>query len=770
MRISLKSLRGKLFLYVTSILLVVIAFGVYLLVETMQAKNESEEIQTRRFPAELTIARLLSDINYQAAAAEERIRQKDTLSWHKAEALWDAEMKPDLEILKESREMFPVDDQRNIDSLTFLLESYQETVQQINDWIIRNYLEASTDSAFLAELPSRYQLELLPQVDNVNKIKDRAQEYLESLRENNAKLIKENIASIRQQTSVSTWTSVAFVMVVGSILLVGGYMIHASITESLKGPGEVLEYLVKGDTSKNAETQTAEMKNITEAANRLSANLQQASNFTQSIGEGKFDFDFKPASENDVLGNSLVQMRDKLKSIADTDRKRNWVTEGLAKFADIMRRNENYEELSNTVIAELVRYTKANQGGMFILNKDNENDPHLQLTACYAFERRKYMQKRVKLGEGLVGQCVLEGRSIYLIDIPQNYVTITSGLGSANPSCLLVVPLKVNDVIEGVIELASFKKFDKHEIEFVEKVGEIIASTVSNARINDRTRKLLEESQQQSEEMRAQEEEMRQNMEEMQATQEQMQRQTEELKKMQGKLEMEKSMFQVLMEYLSDRITYKDTESRIIRVNKAKAIKFNMPADEMIGKTDFDFFNKEHAEKARRDEQHLMESGVPTLDAEERMVFNQTGEVWWTSTSRVPFKNDHGETIGVFIIAKDISKIKIAESSLKDREKIIERLLDNMPVIRYTIGRDGKLSDVWKAKGVVGFDPSTWKSRNVKDVLPEVFDLIHQEGLEGSDLVCKGMVEMNGEKEVFKHYLFKDSAYEGVYLAFALKQ
>jgi SMC interacting uncharacterized protein involved in chromosome segregation len=108
--------------------------------------------------------------------------------------------------------------------------------------------------------------------------------------------------------------------------------------------------------------------------------------------------------------------------------------------------------------------------------------------------------------------------------MPDEYIRITSGLGDANPRALLLFPLKVDTEAYGIIELASFREYQPHEIEFVEKLGESIAATLASVRAGQKSRQLIEQFQQQTEEMRAQEEEMRQNMEELQATQEEVAR------------------------------------------------------------------------------------------------------------------------------------------------------------------------------------------------------------------------------------------------------
>jgi len=257
---------------------------------------------------------------------------------------------------------------------------------------------------------------------------------------------------------------------------------------------------------------------------RLDQEIQRVntlSNFIQAVSTGDYSIEI---DSTDDLSNKLIGMRDTLRNNAEEDKRRNWATSGEAQIGEILRASGNIVELYDNIITFVVKYTKSNQGGLFLLNDENEQDTYLELVSCYAFERKKFIKKRVELGQGLVGQCYLEGARIHLRQIPDEYVHITSGLGGANPNSLLVIPMRVNEKTYGVIELASFKKYEEHEIIMVEKFAESIGAAVSSVKINESTRILLEKTQQQTEEMRAQEEEMRQNMEELEATQEEMRR------------------------------------------------------------------------------------------------------------------------------------------------------------------------------------------------------------------------------------------------------
>jgi len=248
---------------------------------------------------------------------------------------------------------------------------------------------------------------------------------------------------------------------------------------------------------------------------------------------------------NDELTQSQQKLEDNINEIEskqEEEKKRNWASEGIAQFNNLLRSNMSSQELFEQIVYDLTKYIKANQCWLFLTNDDND-DVKLELKACYAYDRHKYLEKTIESGQGLLGQAFLEKKHIYLKEVPEDYVNITSGLGKAPPRSILIVPLIVNEEVQGLFEIASFNLYEEYEIQFVQDLGETIASFISVNKINEKTKYLLEESQQQAEEMKSQEEEMRQNMEELAATQEEMQRKEQEyvnrIKELEDKLGQE---------------------------------------------------------------------------------------------------------------------------------------------------------------------------------------------------------------------------------------
>lgn len=421
---------------------------------------------------------------------------------------------------------------------------------------------------------------------------------------------------IREKAYENLWL-LLLIGIIGLIFLsLTVWFIARSISKPIVHTTKILNQIAKGeilDIEKIEIKSNDEIAQMGKSLNTLIDGLNNTANFANEIGKGNLKIKFEALSKNDVLGNALLNMQQnliKLKEEEDQrkieDEKRNWATHGLAKFGELLRSEyENMTELAFSIIQNLVQYLNANQGGLFVLNDEDKNEKYLELLACYAYDRRKFLEKKIMIGEGLVGTCFQEQETIYLTELPEKYITISSGLGESRPRALLIVPLKINDEIFGVIELASFKEFQPYEIEFVEKVGESIASTIKSVQINTRTAYLLQQSQEQSEEMRAQEEEMRQNMEELTATQETL-AEKERLQKREidnllsqlsdatENLRKQESQFIQLFENLIAPSFICNTDGIIEKANFAMLQLLNINANQVIGKTIISFISGEY--------------------------------------------------------------------------------------------------------------------------------------------------------------------------------
>lgn len=226
-------------------------------------------------------------------------------------------------------------------------------------------------------------------------------------------------------------------------------------------------------------------------------------------------------SELEKQKEEIIHQNQELQKRKEQDELQNWYTSGLADFGEILRKNkDDLNSLGNDILESLVNYIGAIQGGLFVLNDEDLYDKHLQLVSSFGYDSASYSRKRLEIGEGLVGTCFKDKEVKHLTEFPDNYLKIYSGLGECTAKELLIVPLKLDELIYGVVEIASLKGFRPIDIKFVEKLGESITSTIFTAKISIKTNYLLEQSRQQAEELKAQEEETRQNIEEMQANRE----------------------------------------------------------------------------------------------------------------------------------------------------------------------------------------------------------------------------------------------------------
>jgi GAF domain-containing protein len=171
------------------------------------------------------------------------------------------------------------------------------------------------------------------------------------------------------------------------------------------------------------------------------------------------------------------------------------------------------------LMRELVAYTEADVGALFITNEAGDGAVELELTGSYAFDREKYIHHSFEFGEGLVGRAALEKKAIYITDLPPDYMKIRSGLGEDVPSSLLLVPVMLDNKVLGVIELASLGELPPHQVEFIEQMGEALATTLAKVKANLENRKLFEQTKKQAEALVSQEMVFKQNLEKLEKEQ-----------------------------------------------------------------------------------------------------------------------------------------------------------------------------------------------------------------------------------------------------------
>ena len=236
------------------------------------------------------------------------------------------------------------------------------------------------------------------------------------------------------------------------------------------------------------------------------------------------------ANAIDTKTRELEQKQAEIIARDEADKIRNWTAQGLNEFSQIVNKNkDDISILAQSILSRLIKFLHANQGTLTILNDDNEDDQFLEVIATFAHEEGKKASTRFELTQGLLGACFSSGEIKYIDNLPEGYSKLTSGLGEARMNYLILVPLRLDEFIIGVIELSSFHSFKEHEVQFLQKLGEIITSSLYTLKVSNRTSLLLEQSRGQMEELQAQEEEIRQNMEELEATQENFYRKEQEL-------------------------------------------------------------------------------------------------------------------------------------------------------------------------------------------------------------------------------------------------
>jgi HAMP domain-containing protein/putative methionine-R-sulfoxide reductase with GAF domain len=307
--------------------------------------------------------------------------------------------------------------------------------------------------------------------------------------------INEFNSYVNEQSRRSTEVAIAFLIFIVTIQLGLGIFLSIFFSNQITRPVKEIKWAVQdlanGKYPHELKVDSNEEMGQTKSGfNQFVQRLRVATTFAEAMGSGNLQLTYDKNFSSDVLAKALVNMQSKLREAHDHKSKINWVNEGGSKFNDILKKEGlGLEELGDEILRFVVTYVGSNQAALYIKEED-----YLNRVSTYAYDKKRFVDQRIEVGNGLVGQVALEGETVYLKQVPSNYLAITSGLGHSKPREVLIMPLKVNKHIMGVMELASFAPFEKHQIEFLDKISDNIAMLLSTRKNNELTAQLLREA------------------------------------------------------------------------------------------------------------------------------------------------------------------------------------------------------------------------------------------------------------------------------------
>ncbi len=253
-----------------------------------------------------------------------------------------------------------------------------------------------------------------------------------------------------------------------------------------------------------------------------------------------------------------------LQDIYRRSNEQHWVKSHSAEISSALQQTEDFLSLTQTAISRIAPVIGAGHAAFYVADKEDRYN----LLASYGYRERKHLNNSFGIGEGLVGQCVME-KSTILLTAPQNYIRINSGLGEGPPACIMVVPIIHSERVLGVLEVASFQQFTDRERAVLEALMPVLATSMEIMDRNLRTKELLVATQEQAERM------------EKQAAQ--LEEQSVEMEAQQAELLETESWFRSIIESAPDGMLVVDADGRILLSNpKAEKI-FGYEIGELVG-------------------------------------------------------------------------------------------------------------------------------------------------------------------------------------------
>jgi HAMP domain-containing protein/CheY-like chemotaxis protein/signal transduction histidine kinase len=261
-------------------------------------------------------------------------------------------------------------------------------------------------------------------------------------------------------------------------------------------------------------------KDLTANVNLLAANLttqvRAIAEVTTAVTKGDLTRSIQVDAKGEVaeLKNYINAMIGNLRETTERNTEQDWLKTNLARFGSMMQGQRDLLTVAQMLLSELAPLVNAQQGVMYVMD-DSEFPPVLKQLAGYADHNDPTAPRRYRIGDGLVGQCARERQRILLSDIAPESILVHTGLTTAKPANVIVLPVLFEGQVKAVIELASLTHFTPSHLAFLEQLTGSIGIVLNTIEATMRTEGLLQQSQQLAAELQAQQKELQQTNDEL---------------------------------------------------------------------------------------------------------------------------------------------------------------------------------------------------------------------------------------------------------------
>ncbi|MGC1270200.1 MAG: ATP-binding protein, partial [Croceibacterium sp.] len=269
-------------------------------------------------------------------------------------------------------------------------------------------------------------------------------------------------------------------------------------------------------------------RDLTDNVNAMAANLtgqvRSIADVATAVTKGDLSRSVavEASGEMAALKDNINEMIRNLKDQTLKNAEQDWLKTNLARFSRMLQGERDLATVSRLIMSELAPLVNAQYGVFYVTNRD-ETETFLELAASYGAESNASIRSKVGLREGLVGQSAADKRAILLDRVPPNFLKISSGLGTADPANVIILPALFEDDVQAVIELASFAEFNDTHQSFLNQLMESVGIVLNTIAATMRTEDLLKQSQLLTAELQARQAELTKKQEELHTTNEELQ-------------------------------------------------------------------------------------------------------------------------------------------------------------------------------------------------------------------------------------------------------